>query len=376
MTTSTAPKLVFAIAILASLLAMGLGAVAPTYVSAALIGTAALVFAWLSFEYWTAKAADKTTNDWFINADWIEDAFCVSDISGKIKGMNSACRAMVGDGAETVTELMEPLHELLVERQQADDVVSAILSAPEIKFSDTLTLNDGRIIERATRPIVGTDDRLWHLIDVTQVVLAESDSAMHREMVEDDAARTAELAEQLYHAKAELESKQSELTWLANTDPMTGLLNRRRFLTQAEEAIASASEQEHLWVFMMDMDYFKRINDTYGHAAGDMALRDFSNVATDAVGEAGFIGRMGGEEFAVILNDCSRDEAYRIAERIRRSTTNSQTVCEAEKFRFTTSIGVASWNPGEISIEPALDRADKALYTAKTYGRNRVVGYE
>ena len=315
---------------------------------------------------------------WPIDANCLQDAIFVSDLNGNLVGANKACRELLPDSGNAVSasELLEPLHAQLVDRQQADDVLNAVISAPDIKFSDRLNLEDGRIIERTTRPIDGTSERIWILCDLTQVILAGRDSDMHQTMLEEDAARTAELAEQLFHAKAELEAKQTELTRLANTDPMTGLWNRRRFLSLGEEAIENANVDNTLWVLMMDIDHFKRINDTYGHAAGDVAIRDFANLIQQTVGEQGFVGRMGGEEFAAILTDCPVDEAYRIAERIRKGTTQMQTECDSEVFRFTTSMGVAAWNTGETSIEPALDRADRALYSAKSYGRNRVVGYE
>lgn len=331
--------------------------------------------------YFTVRqdtAATSISDQWHIDANSLLDAIFVTDLNGKVKGTNRACRDLLPEthNSSTAAQLMEPLHDQLNDRFAADDVVSAVLAAPEIKFSDRLTLNNGRVIERTTRPIENSSERIWILSDITQATIANSDSEMHQTMVEEDAARTAELAEQLFHAKAELEEKQTELTRLANTDPMTGLLNRRRFLARADEAILETQAENSLWVIMMDIDHFKRVNDTYGHAAGDVAIRDFAGVIRNCINTRGFIGRMGGEEFAAILTNCPVDEAYRIAERIRRNTAQMQTVSGSEVFRFTTSIGVAPWISGEISIEPALDRADKALYSAKSFGRNRVVGYE
>lgn len=330
------------------------------------------------FFHFKSNRVQAASNGWQIDANIIHVPFFKSDLNGKLLGANTACRELLDcDGsAQNVVEFLEPLHKRLLERQQADEVLQAVISAPDINFSDRLNLSDGRIIERITRPIEGSNERIWILRDLTQVLNANSDSQMHQTMLEEDAARTAELAEQLYLAKAELEEKQAELTRLANTDPMTGLWNRRRFLTLGEEAIEQTRENNTLWVVMMDIDHFKRINDTYGHAAGDVAIRDFAQLIHEVVGDNGFVGRMGGEEFAAILCECPVDQAYRMAERIRKGTTQIQTECDAEVFRFTTSIGVAAWIKGELSIEPALDRADKALYSAKSYGRNRVVGYE
>ncbi len=325
-----------------------------------------------------SKERRKKNDRWLIDANALQDAIFITDLNGKVVGANKACKqlTLANKIADTAATLLEPLQSQAIDPQSAADVLNAVLSAPDIKFTDRLTLTDGRVIERTTRPIEGTNQRIWILRDVTQASVASSDSAMHQTMLEEDAARTAELAEQLFHAKAELENKQTELTKLANTDPLTGIWNRRRFLALAEKAISDASETKPLWVLMMDIDHFKRVNDTYGHAAGDVAIRDFSKLIKETIADAGFVGRMGGEEFAAILTNCAVDEAYRLAERIRKQTTQMQTAAGAEVFRFTTSMGVAAWLPGEPSIEPALDRADKALYSAKTYGRNRVVGYE
>ncbi|WP_262695540.1 GGDEF domain-containing protein [Kordiimonas aquimaris] len=317
-------------------------------------------------------------SDWTIDPNWLSDAIFVSDMNGNIHGVNNACTALIGNKTQCngVQSLFEALHAQLNERDQADDIVTAVLSSPEIQFSDTLQLKDGRAIERSTKPIDGTDLRLWILSDVTQDLAVSDDHAMHQTMLEADAARTAEMAEQLYHAKAELEAKQAELTRLANTDSLTGLLNRRRFSAKAQETISTAKEDASIWALMLDIDHFKRVNDTYGHGAGDVAIRDFAHIMTEVVGDNGFVGRMGGEEFAAILPNCSLDDAFRLAEKIRKQTAKHQTVSEAEKFRFTTSIGIAKWQPNEINIETTLDRADQALYSAKSYGRNRVVGYE
>ena len=317
-------------------------------------------------------------NTKFLDPDCLPDAVIVSGMNGGISILNRSAYTLfdIGHAPESIKTLFDDWHKMLADRTQADQVIEAVLASPDIQFSEVLHLADGRTIERTTRPIPKAGQRLWALRDITHMQLADSDSAMHRSLVEADAARNAELAEQLYHAKAELEAKQAELTRLANTDSLTGLLNRRRFTALGEKAVSDALPGSEIWVIMMDIDHFKRINDTYGHASGDVAIRDFANIIREIVGESGFVGRMGGEEFAVILPGCSQDDAITIAEKIRRTTAHSQTVSDNEKFRFTASVGVAHWLPREVTIEPALDRADQALYSAKAYGRNRVVGFE
>lgn len=326
----------------------------------------------------TARRNPARSQKPMLDPDNLPDAVIVTDVNGHIRIINTAAKTLF-DGlniGKNIKALFDSWHANLNDRKQADQVVEAVLSSPDIQFSEFLHLNDGRMIERTTRPLEKHGHRLWLLRDITHMHLADSDSDMHRTMVEADAARTAEMAEQLYHAKAELEAKQAELTRLANTDSLTGLYNRRRFTALGEQAVANVEGNSEIWVLMMDIDHFKRVNDTYGHAAGDVAIRDFANIINSCVGEKGFVGRMGGEEFAVILPNATQGESISMAEQIRRDTAHHQTVSDDEKFRFTASIGVAQWLANEITIEPALDRADQALYSAKTYGRNRVVGFE
>jgi len=320
---------------------------------------------------------DYAASHWRLDPDCLFVGVIITDLNGNIQYTNTIARTLLPASTEetSIEKLYNDWHNELVNRQQADDVVQAVLAAPDLQFSETLHFTNGKVLERVTRALPNQASRLWILRDVSYIQSAHHDSEMHTTMVEADAARTAELAEQLFHAKAELEAKQAELTRLANTDSLTGLLNRRRF-TALGERVVQNSIDDNIWVIMMDIDHFKRINDTYGHAAGDVAIRDFASIAARETGQKGFVGRMGGEEFACILENCDRDTAIVVAEAIRKATAKHQTISESEKIRFTCSIGVAQWQKGEISIEAALDRSDQALYSAKSFGRNRVVGYE
>lgn len=324
--------------------------------------------------------SEDTSANWCFDPDILPDAILVCQLDGRIILKNTAARDMLGDvmnGTDMIRSVFSSWHRQLVEREQADNVVDAIMASPDMKFSETLGFSNGKTYERQTRPIKNQALRLWLLRDVTVLRQADSDSAMHQSMVEADAARTAEMAEQLYMAKAELEEKQAELTRLANTDSLTGLYNRRRFMQLGNDAATDNRTGENaVWVLMLDIDYFKRVNDTYGHGAGDTAIRDFAIIIGNCIGDNGFVGRMGGEEFAAVLPDATVDDAVRVAERIRRRTADNLSRCGKQTCRFTTSIGIACTQDGEDSIEPALARADKALYSAKSFGRNRVVVME
>ena len=317
------------------------------------------------------------SNQFLLNTENLSDAFLLTSLDGKVRFLNAACRNLFPDheNASTIAQLFDDWHGELTDRSQADEILETINGAPQMQFTETLNFKDGRVFERSTRAIENGGARTWILRDISYLETAGRDSEMHSTLLEADAARTAELAEQLYHAKDALEAKQAELTKLANTDSLTGLLNRRRFTALGEQAIEN-TPTDNIWVIMLDIDHFKRINDTYGHAAGDTAIRDFADIIRNRVGTDGFIGRMGGEEFAAILENYEMNSAIKMAEEIRQETAAHITVHESEKFRFTASLGVAQWHKGEITIEAALDRSDQALYSAKAYGRNRVVGYE
>jgi two-component system, cell cycle response regulator len=176
--------------------------------------------------------------------------------------------------------------------------------------------------------------------------------------------------EELYarlRAAERLRSMQRELVRLATTDPLSGLLNRRAFFEQAQEACACAATP--LSAIMFDIDYFKRINDEFGHGVGDDVIRA---VASEAMSEKGIIGRLGGEEFAIVLQGRSLTDAIEAAERLRRRFAELRLATLDHAVRFTCSFGVSEWRNGE-SIDHLLKRADVALYSAKKTGRNRVV---
>lgn len=124
---------------------------------------------------------------------------------------------------------------------------------------------------------------------------------------------------------------------------------------------------------MLDLDYFKSVNDTYGHLAGDMVLREIGKILQNTVRECDFPARYGGEEFAIILPQTSEDQAWQLAERIRAIVEHTSFQFQRTCFRITTSIGIANLRPSALTpTESLIHLADQALYKAKTSGRNMV----
>lgn len=166
-----------------------------------------------------------------------------------------------------------------------------------------------------------------------------------------------------------------KLKRIASYDDLTGILNRGAFLEEAEVRLEKAvAEQEYFSFMLLDLDHFKEINDTYGHDTGDVVLEEFALTIKDNLENSDLFGRLGGEEFAVIL--CGLDEAScdRKAEVLRKAVMKTPT--QKLLQGYTVSIGVITIIPDqEIWINKLYKLSDKALYQAKQEGRNRVVRY-
>lgn len=172
---------------------------------------------------------------------------------------------------------------------------------------------------------------------------------------------------------AERKQMREELTRLATTDPLTGISNRRRFFERLElEWSRSRRHTRPLSILMFDLDHFKRINDTHGHAVGDSVLTDLCAAADDVLRSEDVLARLGGEEFAVILPEIDRETAENVAERLRQRLAKVEVAAPEGIVRCTVSIGVIQCRLAHESLDVALKRVDDALYRAKGSGRNLV----
>lgn len=180
------------------------------------------------------------------------------------------------------------------------------------------------------------------------------------------------LEQKVKERTADLLKTNQKLKELASTDVLTGLLNRRAFMEAAHDKFELAKRyQRPLSFLMIDIDHFKRVNDTYGHKAGDLVLAKFSKIMTNCLRATDVVGRIGGEEFAVILPETGLNQTAELTGRLLEMVRTAEIEIEDRiKIFLTTSIGVATVPPLSIDVEEVMKEADKALYKAKSEGRN------
>ena len=167
-----------------------------------------------------------------------------------------------------------------------------------------------------------------------------------------------------------------ELENAAYIDSLTGLYNRKHFTELAHVNIERAIRLSHtIYIAMLDLDFFKNINDTYGHAAGDLVLKTTAEVIRHTIRAYDLLCRYGGEEFVLLFTDLDPDKAYRLMERIKENIEHNVSYFEGERLIITCSIGLAKYIETD-NLESSIRKADEALYLAKNSGRNQVRVYD
>ena len=310
-------------------------------------------------------------------AELAEDA---SWAQGQVRALEAQLDA--GLSARTVKaagELLERTrarqHELRRERDQARDALRGVvadllaqlghLDDAAGRYGDRLGRYDAAIRDAAS---------IDELADVVQQMLRDNrdvraDVQATRQRLADEHARAAALEARVRALEGELRRVSDELT----TDALTEVANRRGLLQvfDAECArLARSNGEVRLAIGLLDIDNFKKLNDTLGHAAGDQALKALAQRVGELLRPADTIGRWGGEEFIVLLPATPAEEAQQVLTRLQRALSASLFLHEGREVFVTFSAGVTAWRPGE-SIDAALERADEALYEAKRTGKNR-----
>lgn len=221
--------------------------------------------------------------------------------------------------------------------------VNALYENPEIKDSREIELVDGRTLERHSTSLWDAEHqylgRVWYFRDISK-------------------------RKNLEH----------ELTELTRRDSLTGAASRRYFFERAQEEFARARRyNKPLSLIVFDFDNFKKINDSHGHAAGDRVLQDLGKIISVDLREIDLLGRIGGDEFAVLVPETDLQGTGEVAERLRRAAAEQPDSDSRTVARYTLSLGVATLEPEDTSIDMVLQRADNALYSSKHEGRNRVM---
>lgn len=231
-----------------------------------------------------------------------------------------------------------------------------------------------------------TDDPVVRALETGEVVLLEGYAKLNARdgqqyVIEDSAApiraRDGHVlgAVLVFHDVTEQRRMAEEINYQATHDPLTGLFNRRAFEIKLQQLIEDIEAGEHALLYL-DLDQFKVVNDTCGHAAGDALLNQLSGLMRAKLRSGDILARLGGDEFAVILPHCPLEQALSCAEKLRQSIQEFRFVWQGNTFAVGVSIGLVPFQSGRQSLEEILSAADQACFAAKDSGRNRVHMYQ
>ena len=288
----------------------------------------------------------RTDEDFRRIMDTMQDVFYRTDAQGVTRYVCPAVKNVLGYSAEEIVGL--PAAAFYPDPAERDALVAAIREHGFVRdFPGRMRRKDGVII----------------------------DISISTQALRDERGQYAGV-EGIWRDITERKRMERELERLATYDTLTGLLNRRCIIEQLEQALKWCTHgraSRPLAVLLLDLDHFKRINDNHGHAVGDRVLRQFVDVVAAQKRGPEEFGRLGGEEFLLILRDADARSAQQVGERIRRAVEDANIALKpGQTMRLTVSIGLAQARPTDRSPSDVLERADHALYQAKHRGRNRV----
>ena len=273
------------------------------------------------------KSLKKKSDDLKLILDATSDAILVLSVDGHVIHMN-----------EKYAEIQEDLSRIMEKETKAADPTGDFSRAERL---DMIFLEDEQVLEQYTCPVLENEEvigRLWRYRNVTDRVRAEEN-----------------------------------LKRLATTDELTGIWNRRYFLETGKAQVALIGRTGMpLSLLFIDLDYFKRINDAYGHMVGDEILRCASKILVSHVRNTDLVARFGGEEFCLLLPDTDLEAALKVAEKLRAYFETHACTVGDEQIGCTISVGVATYTSEDASFEDVLAKADQACYLAKDRGRNCV----
>jgi len=286
--------------------------------------------------------------------DSLAEAIIATDTEGHINYLNAAAERLTGATADTaIGKTLEEVVGLVDETERRvlnDPVRQALTSGAAVNLSRRALLlsrvNDSeRSIELSASPIRDANN------EVTGAVV-------------------------LLHDVTELRGLARQMSYQAAHDALTGLVNRREFERRLEESIESGHRGDgHHVLCYLDLDHFKTVNDTSGHLAGDNMLREVAKLLRDAVRDSDTVGRLGGDEFGLLLIGCPLDKARQIADDVCRAVGDYRFVWKDRIFNIGVSVGLIEISRESGSLEELLAAADSACYVAKKQGTGRVVVY-